>query len=756
MEHYFKLIKTHRWEIFRWSGVLLIGIYFSSIMLNAADGRHWKKVSSESNPFEQFLTAFQSLPSYFEAKHHDSLTEKAIENKSFTMINKGFVYIEIDQESEEQFGKFPWNEQVHSGIIELLEKYSPRFIHYDIAMDSIQGRGEDYKILQQNLIALQDSGTQISFRYWLNQFDNTNEKEINAQYEEETNINFDNMAPIKIEQKFIDYFQERSISDYKFPNKNIITQSSQLAFNHIEKDPDGVARNITLLSRIEDGLYPSSALLILLKRTKRPIGFLKKRDRIFLQIDKRRFELDRLGRVKIRWRLDDNIEIQRITLSQLMNEKSDSMLKSLLQKKTIFIGTSIKEYSPPFQTALDPKNDTLISLNLLDYLDRGEPYAPSSSSVRYSLFFFILFLIGSTLAMVFFSWRTNLIAAGSYFLLIYIFDHFWFFSSGIEFKVITFYFGAGLSFAWNCYVKYYIKYSSLKYIKSEYSHYLAPAVITEVAKNVKKLKLDSDTKNITVMFSEIENFVPIAEKMEAEKIAETLKIYLGDMTDILFESGGTLDKYIADAIVGYWGAPFEKSDHAYLGVKTGIEMVERMYEMNRELKERGLPYLHLRIGMNTGDCTVGNLGCEQVFSYTAIGPHMNLGSKLESLGKYYGTQFTISEYTYNAIPQHLRSEFIFRKLDKVRCVDLKTNIYVYEVLDSKSKLTLDAAALETYEKALQAYFDQDFKKTEDLLMRLTGRYPKDLPSFHLMKKAHEFRKMPPTPDWDGVTLSTRK
>ena len=222
------------------------------------------------------------------------------------------------------------------------------------------------------------------------------------------------------------------------------------------------------------------------------------------------------------------------------------------------------------------------------------------------------------------------------------------------------------------------------------------------------------------------------------------------MTDTLFEHKGTLDKYIGDAMVAYWGAPVDLENHPYWAVKGAIQMIERLPAINEEFKRDGFPIFKHGIGLNTGECSVGNMGSNQIFSYTALGDNMNLGARLESLCKFYGVQLNISEYTKNAIPPELAREFTFRTLDKVKVKGKENAVTIYEVLHPTHMLYQDTQGLERYERAFAYYLLQNFTEAAEILKPLHEKYPEDKTFERMLYICTDFSKVPPTPGWDGT------
>jgi len=228
------------------------------------------------------------------------------------------------------------------------------------------------------------------------------------------------------------------------------------------------------------------------------------------------------------------------------------------------------------------------------------------------------------------------------------------------------------------------------------------------------------------------------------------------MTDTLFEHRGTLDKYIGDAMVAYWGAPVEFENHAYYAVKGAIQMIERLPSINEEFKRDGFPLFKHGIGLNTGDCSVGNMGSNQIFSYTALGDNMNLGARLESLCKFYGVQINISEYTKNAIPADMAKEFTFRTLDKVRVKGKENAVTIYEVLHPSHPLYNDHDSLSKHEEAFECYLNQRFEEAQNKFQELHEKYPEDKSFMRMYQICKDFKEVPPPPGWDGTYTHKEK
>jgi len=218
-----------------------------------------------------------------------------------------------------------------------------------------------------------------------------------------------------------------------------------------------------------------------------------------------------------------------------------------------------------------------------------------------------------------------------------------------------------------------------KYIRQTFSKFVSKSVVDELLKDPDKLKLGGEKKILTVLFSDIRGFTTISERLTPEALVEHLNEYLQAMTDIVFKYLGTLDKYVGDEIMAFWGAPIPQEDHAVLAARASVEMMRVLGELNRKWVAEGKPELHIGIGLNTGDMVVGNMGSSSRMDYTLMGDNVNLGARLEGTNKVYGTNIIISEATYEYVKDHI----VARELDLIRVKGKELPVKIYELIDMK-------------------------------------------------------------------------
>ena len=282
-------------------------------------------------------------------------------------------------------------------------------------------------------------------------------------------------------------------------------------------------------------------------------------------------------------------------------------------------------------------------------------------------------------------------------------------------------------------------------IKQAFQQYLMPAIVEEMLKDPSKLKLGGEKKNLAIMFSDVRGFTTLSEKLTPEELVSFLNEYLNDMTNVILENRGTVDKYIGDAIMAFWGAPLSDPEHIVLSVKTAVEMMDKLNSKKAEWKARGLPDIDIGIGINCGDVVVGNMGCEKRFDYTCLGDHVNLASRLEGLNKMYGTHIIVSEF----VESRIKGLFVVRELDLVTVKGKKQPVKIFEVLgtsaDGKTKMFLA-----DYDHALSLYRQQHWSRAKSAFLKsLEAR--DDLTAKNYVDRCAMYERNPPPADWNGVT-----
>jgi len=290
-------------------------------------------------------------------------------------------------------------------------------------------------------------------------------------------------------------------------------------------------------------------------------------------------------------------------------------------------------------------------------------------------------------------------------------------------------------------------------IRKTFSQYVSPGVISLIERDPKKyFRTGGESKELTIMFSDIRSFTSISEGMSPDALVFLLNEYLSEMTDILFKRWGTLDKYIGDAIMGFWGSPYPQADHAARACACALDMHARLRELNRKWESDGRKQLSIGIGINTGVVNVGNMGSQRRLAWTVMGDPVNLASRLEGLNKEYHTGIIVSETTW----RQLNAQFVCRELDYTRVKGKLQPVSIYELLAFAAEAPRYEDLLGQFAAALAAYRRRDWEDAIERFEALLARYPDDGPAHELLKRAHEYRHEGPAADWDGVYVMKTK
>jgi len=282
-----------------------------------------------------------------------------------------------------------------------------------------------------------------------------------------------------------------------------------------------------------------------------------------------------------------------------------------------------------------------------------------------------------------------------------------------------------------------------RFIKNAFRFYLSPQVIERVLDNPSLLQLGGERREITAFFSDVAGFTSISEGLSPEDLVGLLNAYLSEMTDIILDLGGTLDKYEGDAIIAFWNAPLDLPDHALRACRAALRCQRRLAERREDFRRRYGHEVRMRVGINSGPAVVGNMGSERRFDYTAMGDTMNLASRLEGAGKVYGVSTLVGEET----ERRVRDGILAREVDVIRVVGKKQPIRVFELLGEKGAVPAEEMERTArFGRALETYRARRFSEAAALFDALTG----DPVAAVYSARAWQSAASPPPDDWDGV------
>lgn len=283
-----------------------------------------------------------------------------------------------------------------------------------------------------------------------------------------------------------------------------------------------------------------------------------------------------------------------------------------------------------------------------------------------------------------------------------------------------------------------------RFLQAAFGHYVSPQVVQRIIQSPHALELGGEKREITVLFADLAGFTTLSERLEPQALVAMLNDYTSQMTEVILARQGTVDKFIGDAVMAFWGAPVDQGQQSELAVASALEC-QRSFAAYVAARYPDLP-LAVRIGIDRGECIVGNMGSRRRFDYTAIGDTVNQASRLEGLNKVYGSRMLVGESAWEPV----RDLFVGRQIDYLKVKGKSKAVRVYEPVAPRALATLEQVELcSRYETAFKAYQVRDWDAAENALQGIP-KLESDPPAQALMTRVRQFRQNPPGDDWDGA------
>lgn len=555
-----------------------------------------------------------------------------------------------------------------------------------------------------------------------------------------------------------------SVSGNGFVANLPILQKNAPAAGHFNPhvDIDGIIRQVPVLYGYQGALYESLALAVTrlaLGNPKIELGILKEgsyHHLEFLRLGDRKIYVDDSIRAFVPYR-GHSPSFSYISVVDVLKGRIEN--PNLLKNKIVLLGTTA-------QGLLDLRSTPIagtfpgveIHANLITgILDDKTMYVPEYTMVTEVIvlitvsliMIFIIPLLGPFLATL----STLLVFGLAYWVNIKLWDDMRFvlplaptFLLMVSLLIINMAHG------------FFVATAKKRQLKDLFGQYVPPELVSEMTQHLgQEFTMEGQSREMTVLFSDVRKFTTISEGLESKELADLMNTYLTPMTAIIHEHRGTIDKYMGDAIMAFWGAPLPDSEHARHSVEAALQMTRRLVEIQTQFQKRGwipakVGQFSIGIGLNSGMMSVGNMGSKFRMAYTVMGDAVNLGSRLEGLTKQYGVQIIVSERTKNLAP-----EYLYRELDQVRVKGKDKPVAIFEPIDLQMNISEPIRAeLERYHAALTDYRAQRWEDAKTKFMTLRENSPERLLyEIYLQRLAHFMTDSPPN-DWDGVYTFTVK
>ena len=299
---------------------------------------------------------------------------------------------------------------------------------------------------------------------------------------------------------------------------------------------------------------------------------------------------------------------------------------------------------------------------------------------------------------------------------------------------------------------FFVEGRGKRQITRMFGQYVPPELVDEMSINPEELGVGGESREMTVLFSDVRSFTTISEGLNPQELTQLMNEMLTPMTHIIHKHRGTIDKYMGDAIMAFWGAPLHDPDHARNALLAGLDMLAVLPQIQRDFEAKGWPPIRIGVGLNTGSMNVGNMGSEFRMAYTVLGDAVNLGSRLEGLTKQYGVSIMVSEYTKAAVP-----DFAYRELDVVLVKGKEEPVAIFEPIGVASEIDpSEAKYLKLYHETLKLFRAQQWDQAEMQLLNLKKAEPERKLYDVYIERIQHYREVPPGADWDGVFKHTTK
>ncbi len=538
-----------------------------------------------------------------------------------------------------------------------------------------------------------------------------------------------------------------SLIEAQIPQSNIKTISEKAkyaGFFNIIPDRDGVVRRMPAVIRFRGVLYAPLSLMAVSAYLDMPMALeIAEYGVKAVKLRETTIPTDELGEIVINYRgppkTFPHISVTDILTGQVKGD--------VFRDKLVLVGATATGIYDMRVTPFGSVYPGLeIHANLVDtVLAKTFFYQPAWAGI-----FDLLVILFAGLFLGFVMYRVGAVAgavlAGSVFLSWILLCQYFFTNRGWILSIVYPLFTILLVYLCTTAYKYLVETRQKRFIRSAFSTYLAPSVVKQLIEAPEKLQLGGEQRLITAFFSDVQGFTGIAEGLLPTELVELLNEFLSEMTDVILGYEGTVDKFEGDAIIAFFGAPNDLSNHAEVACRACIDMQNRLGELRRIWKTQHNPELRMRIGLCTGPAVVGNMGSRKRMDYTMMGDTVNTAARLEGVNKVYGTYTLISETTHD----ELDSEILTREVDLIRVFGKDEPVRVYELLGYQEEIENKCKkTLEYYAAGLRAYREQEWDRAIDLFQEALSLTSSDGPSRTLLNRCKDLKNFPPRTPWDG-------
>lgn len=713
--------------------------------------------------FVIFLTAFlyYSPPTFGELLRN-------LQNLSYDLLlrleyrpvkeNTPIVIVDIDDSSIEEVGRWPWDRKKLSEMIGALYEKEPSVVVLDIIFPDKEENvldilSREYQTLDvenpiEALPDLEELKKQLDYDRLFAKSLSLGSSVLGFAFTREGEPVGKLPKPLfKVPEDAEEAALIPSLPNY-LANLPVLQDAAKSGgFINVMPDPDGVIRYAPLLLAYKEGIYASLALSTVMLHLGYPkasilVGDYKDGKAIEgLQLGEKVIPTDATGRILIPFR-GPSFSVPYVSAADVLKKR---VPEEILKGKIIFIGSSATALGDIVPSASAP---SFVGVEVHAHIASGilEEYLPYKPTWEKGVRIGVIFICGLILAIslpylgpIFSSVLTAFLIG----LVIFAHKILWK-EYAIAVSVVSPIFSILFLYVFNEMCGYLIEGRKKKILRSVFGQYVPPECIDTMLETSGNFGLEGELKELTILFTDIRKFTTISEGLSATELKNLLNDFLTPMTEVIFEKKGTIDKYVGDAIMAFWGAPLENPAHFTCAVEAAFSMQNKVEELNKRLEGKKIPRIEIGIGINTGSVSVGDMGSKYRRAYTVLGDPVNLASRLESLTKIYRTKIIVGEKTYN----QTKDIFTYRFLDKVRVKGKEAVVNIFEPLCKKGEENQDLkATLDAHQKGIDAYFQ---RRWDEALSIFEGLKRND-PLYEVyMQRIESYKNNPPPEGWDGA------
>lgn len=710
------------------------------------------------------------------------------------------VVVDLDERSLQAEGQFPWNRIKVGRLVEKLGEKGAIVIGFDVTFPEpdrsvrdllqpvdLNELGESFNETLERIEPLIDAD-----RYFANAMQGPADVVLAINFYRQESVAYNELprSIVAIDQQMADRLTLEDMAGY---TGNIpILQNAALGSGNMNQlpDADGVVRRVPLVLRYGNELYPTLSLEMMRvynfaeeyelvtnefsgEEIVRAVRIGRGAGAFEIRTDQRASVLvPYLGASSVR----SNEHFRYVSATDVLNDNEEP---GVFENSLVLIGTSAPGLQDIRATPLDRNYPGVeVHANMLHALLEAQPVAEVSSgeSSTESLFadfevgadanfpfrpdwapgaqLVMLSFLGLGMSLVFpFLGATSMAATSMLLMVGAVWANFQIWSVlrmdfALTFLLLVIFLVAAVNLVYG----FLAESQTRKVIKGMFDQYVPPAHIDSMLADPDNYTFEGESKELSVLFSDIRSFTTISEALSAGELKSLLNDFFTPITEIIFKHNGTIDKYVGDMVMAFWGAPLDDPKHRHNSVLAALEMLDKVDELKAEFDERGYPEVNIGVGINTGFMNVGDMGSTYRRSYTVLGDAVNLGSRLEGLTKFYGIRLLVGEETAREL-----DGFLLRQIDKVKVKGKNEAIDCYEPIcltDSAGEQLKFRVA--RYHEALAHYYKKQWDEAQTILEELAAAEPACLLYQVYLERIETLRETPLPEDWDGAFTHTSK